>query len=709
MKYHNFLIFIVSCLLLIIFQSYTQLSTSLLSVLPKGESKALIKSFEQTNNAKVLLLTIKGFDAQALVKIRSLEKALLSLSFVAPKTIQKNDNLEEHQKMYKILSHNLDEKKLSELEVSKSLQHLYEGMTSSFFPVHIDPVDPFELLDSSEEFGTETVEVAIKNGQLILPDYGYLTVLKLSSQSLEEHRQVYQEIHALLGEEKGLQVFSPLFYYVENSQVIMSDVNKIIWMALALLLVLYLYILKDFFLLVNTLMTLGTSAMVATIVLAQLYDEVSVFVFVFGISVSTIAIDYMFHHYVHGYYDGHKKEYNREVLFGFLTTISAFLILSFSSFLLIQQITIFSMLSLSISYLHFAFLYPQLKFKRFEVQGNHAIKSIFQMKVPLVNVKFLFIISILLLLLSFLWIRFDFDLKTLDYNNEALKEREAFFSKQLSMENKMTFAIKAQSIEALISEAKKIKEEMPLINLPLASLFTKEDYVKKQHLVKSLSILKERLEQEANRLGFKAVYFQNAYDLERGFVAYTYEDVQAYGIDIVKINDFYFSYGTLGQEAYQHLLNYEAVESLSLKEHFESALKASIEELLKLGLLALFVVVFLLYFFSKKSMITALIFLLFPLAMVSLYAYFTVLNILHLFMLFIILALGIDYAIYLTRVNDMLTKKAISYSLISSFAGFGVLVFSSVTALFSIGVVATIGIVAIFILLLLMKEDNNVS
>ena len=46
------------------------------------------------------------------------------------------------------------------------------------------------------------------------------------------------------------------------------------------------------------------------------------------------------------------------------------------------------------------------------------------------------------------------------------------------------------------------------------------------------------------------------------------------------------------------------------------------------------------------------------------------------------------------------TKIAIKYALLSTFSGFGVLVFSSTVALYSIGFVISIGIGAIFLLLL---------
>ncbi|NOR55887.1 MAG: hypothetical protein GQ531_06735, partial [Sulfurovum sp.] len=58
---------------------------------------------------------------------------------------------------------------------------------------------------------------------------------------------------------------------------------------------------------------------------------------------------------------------------------------------------------------------------------------------------------------------------------------------------------------------------------------------------------------------------------------------------------------------------------------------------------------------------------------------------------------------------DRRTKEAIAYSLISTFAGFGVLVFSQISALFSLGIVASIGLLSVFILLLFLKGTADES
>jgi predicted exporter len=83
---------------------------------------------------------------------------------------------------------------------------------------------------------------------------------------------------------------------------------------------------------------------------------------------------------------------------------------------------------------------------------------------------------------------------------------------------------------------------------------------------------------------------------------------------------------------------------------------------------------------------------------------FVSVNIMHLFSLIILVAIGIDYGIYMSNSSKPRnTMLAISYSLLSTFAAFGVLIFSSIVALNSIGVVISLGCGAIFILIKVMR------
>ena len=86
----------VTLIVLFFLQSHTHLSTSLLSILPSGETKEMLKNFNKTENSKILLLSVKGFDQKALKKIQRVEDQLNALSMVSLKAIKQNNQLLNH-------------------------------------------------------------------------------------------------------------------------------------------------------------------------------------------------------------------------------------------------------------------------------------------------------------------------------------------------------------------------------------------------------------------------------------------------------------------------------------------------------------------------------------------------------------------------------------------------------------------------------------
>jgi len=700
-RYLNFFLFVISLAVLVALQSYTHFSTSLFSVLPQSDAKKMIEGFQKTQNSQTLLVSVKGFDESALERIQQIEIKLDSLESVSLKVKARNHVLAAHHNANKLMIQDVNVTKLTTIDVAKTLKSLYHEMTSSFFPVIIDKIDPFKVLISKTP-----IEIHSKNGHAIFGDYGYISYFTLETKSLKDHKKVYSEIHNTLRDAKKVQFFSPLFYYVENSEAIRSDVQNIMALAFIVLLLLYIVILKDVLLLTHTVITLATSAMLATVVLSQMYEQISIFVFVFGVSISTVAIDYMFHHYLHGYYrqeDGkeqsEKMKFNREVLFGFLTTFFAFFILSFTSFLLIKQIAFFAMVSLFISYIHFAFLYPKIGFKTFiftEKKNKKVTCSI--------SSNIFLSISLVLILASSMWVHFDFNLKNLDYDNQTLKKTEHFFESKHTSHKNVPFSIKADTIDDLITKSKILQREIPTTRVSLASLMSSISYENNKELFAQRHPLKLALQKEAHKLGFKKGYFEDAYTAEKPFTTYTKEQIKSYGIEILKLNDDFITFGIVHEAHYKEVLAYDFVKSLSIKEHFELLMQESVKDIGILGILVIVMIFIMFFILAGNKFVYATIFLLFPIALISVYAYFFSINLLHLFMLFIILAIAIDYAIYMVTDSNIRTKKAISYSLVSTFSGFGVLVFSQINALFSLGIIAIIGIGAISVLLLCMKE-----
>lgn len=693
----NLFILLLSLTIFVFFSNYTNISTSILSALPESENKELIKKFEKTNNTKILMVSVKGFDKKSLEKIKNIESKINQIKNIELKTNIKNKQLQNHIKEYDFFFKELNNNKIKSIDLQKELSDIYNNLKTSFIPIYINKNDPLDLYKNLKK------EQKSINNRLILGEYGYLSYFHIKANDLDSYNKIYHQINNLLSIYSDTKVFSPIFYYVENSSMIKSEANNIIILALLLLITLYIFILKNIKLLINTLFTLTSSSIIAITILTNLYNEVSIFVLVFGICISTVSIDYMFHHYLHNYYDNQKNTFNKEVFFGFLTTISIFIIFSFTNFPLITQLALFSIISLSSSYFIFAFLYPYLNFKK---KNPLWIKS--KIYLPKIEHKKWFLFSIIIIILSSTWLNFDFDLRKLDYKNLTLEKDEKFFMNKLLNEKKLiNIIIEAKDIDTLIKRSKKIKSLSKFTMIPMTNLLDKTSYNTKLEDYKNILILKELIIKEAKNIGFRADYFKDSYNFNLNMPNYSLKKLKLYGIEIFKHNDKYITYGSVDLISFQKISKLPYIKSLSIKSLFEETMLNLVNQLILLGLISITLIILLIVIITKEKKIQSLLFLTFPLSIFLIYGFFYSLNILHIFMIFVILAISIDYAFYTSIKMDINTKKAISYSLLSTFAGFGVLIFTDINSLFSIGIIATIGILSISILLIFLKVQKN--
>ncbi len=699
-KYLVFIIFLFSIILLINTNSFSKISNSILTLLPKSEEKSLLQEYDKFKSSKLLLLSVKGLENNSYNKTIKLEEELSKIEGLTLKKIFYNKKLEAYKQEFKLYYKEFDKQKFENINIKQELTTLYENLNNSFFPILIDKQDPLKL------FKDESLHLVfnLRNSHITIGDFGYISFFIIDEKlnSLKEYKKLYNSVNNITKNYQDIIVFSPIFYYVENEKAIKDDVNKIIFIATTILLLLYLVILKNFFLLFNTLTALATSTILSIIIVSSLFNEISIFVIVFGISISTVAIDYMFHNYIHGYYTN-KKQFNKEVFYGFITTLLVFFTISFVSFDLITHICIFAIISLTISYLQFSFLFPKIGFL---IKENKTFSS----KLELISPKAIFIASIVVLLSFSQFITFDLNLKNLDYDNKILKEKEEFFNKSLKEDNITKILVAAKNIDELIINIDKIKQEVTYIKSPLAYLVNEDILKQRNELLQSKEFLqlKQKINKEALNLGFRKEFFSNAYKKQEATITYdTIEELKQLDIDIIRYNNSVLSYVTIKKDELKNLEKFEFVYPLSMTLLFEKSLLKVKNEILFFGAIALIIIFSLLFIITKKEFLNSFNYIVFPLGLIFISSYFIEFNILHIFMIFILLSFSIDYGIYTSKILDKKTKEAIIYSLLSTFAGFGVLIFSKINSLQAIGIIATIGIVAIALLLIFSKRSNN--
>ncbi len=671
------------------------ISAQMASILPEGENKELLSEFEKLNRYKQLYLFHKGTDTKSLSKLKEAEKKILNLKEISLITKSRIQN--EFENRYFYILNDIDKAKLANLDIGSELKKIHENIINSPFSFFLDKNDPLNIFKKSKQQYKRYTKIG---------NEGYITALSINGDinTIEEYKQLYDRIKALEKEYKDLETFSLIYYFVENSQKIKNDTNNIIYLALSVLALLYLVILRDIRLLLNTSATLASSVIFALIAGSFIFEQISIFALIFAISISTVAIDYMFHNYMHRVYS-QKRFFNKEVFYGMATTAGAFLIISFTPFNLIKQISLLALFSLVFSYLQFTFSYPLL--------GLKEPKDIFKIKLPKfsINKTAVTLFSFTLMALCFYNLKLDTDIKNLDVNNKELQNIDNFFNKHINRDKKTAVLVTGKNMEILLENIHLLKNKYPNIISPLSFLPSKKQFVQKKELLEKYGLenINSALNKRSLETGFREGTFKNSYDPGSLTIPeYNYETLKE--LPLSKYKELYISYILVPQDHHEKIIKESFVKTLSLKKLFEKEIQNSFSSLLWLGLAVFAFIVLMLYLSVKNNFLKALNFILFPVSIAFTLVFFYPLNILHLFMIVVLISLSIDYGIYINSPkSDDQTYKAVGYSLLSTFAGFGVLVFSDINALYSIGLTATAGIISILILLLIQRGYNDPS
>jgi len=692
----NLALFALIGILFFFYQNSVHVSTNLLSFLPDGKGKETFEIYSQFKNSKEILIASQGFDQTSLSRIKTIEEKLLASPLLTLQSvIAPNAALNDYTKKNAFYLKNLNSN--DAVSIHEKLKMLYDTMTHNLYYTAIDASDPLGYFSPKEQ----KIPINIRDGHLALGDFGYLSVLSINdgTNSLEHYKIVYDLVHQALDGMHNIHLFSPTFYFVENAQKIQSDVTFLIVLSTVLLLVLYVFIIKNIYLLINTIASLATSALLSYLLVGMIWSEVSVFVLAFGNAIGTLAIDYMFHYYFHGHYES-KKRFNLAVFYGFLTTFGGFFIFSWVDFPLIQQVCVFAMLSLVFSYLQFVFLFPLIGFQK----AKPFAPLTFSIPLPY---RAIALLSLLAIILSLPFVHLDTNIKHLDYQNTGLMKEEAFFKNAMKKESALPLLIEADSMDQLIAHSNTIQNNFKHATVPLAYFFDKTFYEQRKREIEALHVNEKRaqIEEEATKLGFREGFFKNAYNealLLPNYQELTLETLQEMGFDVVHKEGKYYTTALIKKSDQHALSRFAFASSVDAKAMFLNALETIAHQLLLGGILTIALIVLILVIVCRKTLALSSSYVLLPTALILLLLGLHTFSIIHLFMLFIVISFGIDYGIYMGHAKHLSTetKSAILVSLISTFAGFGVLVFSDIGALYDMGLVSCLGTGAILLLLM---------
>jgi len=590
---------------------------------------------------------------------------------------------------------------MTKKQVVQQLQQLYNEQLNSFFYKSVNRDDPLHLFQLKH---INQSGVRHKGEFIALKQYGYLirVMTNVSPSDINKAQKLYDEVHSVLKNYSQVVAFAPCFYTVENSKKFQEDVQWIVLLSTIVLLIIYYLLIKNLRLLSQALIALFSSMLFATFVCTYFIENFNLLSLAFGMSLTAVSIDYLLHYHFHNFYANSKK-IDTNVLYGYLTTVVAFAIFSFIPIPLIAQISSFAVLSLSFAYLLFTFVFPKLKLSAYDAIEQEDD----QQKKKKIPASFILLLSLGLLIYSGKYFSFDSNIKHLDYQNIALRNAQSLF--QNSNENKLhPIIVQAPSLQTLLSRLHQIQKIDP-DSFSLAS-FVKDQkscQKRKKELQRyDFQRLKDIINIEAPKIGFKEKYFDNAYKFTSSLPPCNVRNItifQTYGLSLYHKDATFYTIAFVSDTKVFQGLQY--VSDINMKEMFRKTTQNMVADLLLYGLVVLMLILLLLFLSVKQRFIYTINYILFPIAFtLAILVTLGTLNIMHLFSLIILIAIGIDYGIYMSNSKKVShTMLAIKYSLLSTFAAFGVLIFSSIAALHSIGVVITLGCGAIFLLIKVMK------
>lgn len=703
MKYVNFLLLFLLLFFIFIFKDNIKPSTDLLSLFSSKESMQALEIATELGYTKEMMIAVKGFEDSSKNIVDEMSGRLEQIDgieLVESKITPSKKIREYYKKFYPILA-KFDFKEQNSQSVSIKLKELYDSQLNSFFYTPIDKSDPLGLF---RLYTVKNSSFSTKDQYITLGDYGYLIKIKtdVTPSEMDKAKKLYKDVKDITSKYKDVIAFAGFFYTVENSQKIKEDISLIIAFSTLLLFIIYLLFLRNVQLLIHTITTLLSSMIFALLVSLAIYDDIHVISLAFGMSVSAVSIDYLFHYYFHDFYQK-KKLIDKSVLYGYLTTTAAFAIFSFIPVTLIAQISLFTVLSLSFAYIVFTFVFPFLELKEYKSYLKEKEKETDK----IIPAYLISLLSISFLAYAAFHIEFDTNIRNLDYQNLKLQQIEKTF-KDSQKSKYYPVIVKAKSENELISNLHVLHENIS-DSFSLASFVPERDEcLKRENTLKNYDFksLKKIINEEANKIGFKSDYFSSSYENLSEIPSCKDIDInifKSYNLSTFSRDGFLYTIAFVKNVS--NAIKLDFIHSIDVRTMLEKVSQRIYSDIYLYSLIVLSVVFMLIFFSVKNRFFYAINYILFPAGVVLafLVTFFEV-NFMHIFSLIILIAIGIDYGIYMSRTDKpSSTMLAIKYSLLSTFAAFGVLVFSSITALNSIGLVITLGIATIFILIKVMK------
>lgn len=534
----NAIVLVFSACLFFIFlhNDKIKITQEVLDLFPQTADKQVIDIYQKFANSRYILVAIKGFSQESRDTLQTFLQDLQTLpniESIATRTTSSpalEDFLEENylytatpQHLDKVLTHKeiedrvisglknfeiqtLEEEKLNTgiiesnqdlinnknqgqsktdsniTESSKVDSKIKSTNNTATYNSVFHPQDPLQLL---------TLQVP-KPYIFVAKDYGYMAIVTMKDIKNESVKETLSGFMEIAKKYPDIRFFSQNFMSVTNLDLILNEVNFLLSFATIAFIILYFVIIRIPLLTINTICTLISANIIAILIVSSVYPKVTIMALSFGMGISNIAIDYMMHHNFFNLYVGRNRVFNRPVFYGYITTIIGFSACLFIPFPLLAQLSLYAIISLTLCYISFAFIYPRIGFSE-----PRLFLKLDKIRFQVVSSYWFLGIALCGFVVAFMYLRLDFDLSKLDYQNKPMLKERTFFTN--SQGNTTQLLLSSNSIDGLIGLARDLQSSLHKHNattfIPLSLMPTS-----KQEQINTQFIESEIVQQNKARL-----------------------------------------------------------------------------------------------------------------------------------------------------------------------------------------------------------------
>ncbi len=600
----------------------------------------------------------------------------------------------------------LREKKYDEIE-QKTLEMLYNPIMQ---PIGSIEDDPFLLLTDYVMSLSTTHDVSNFTPIQFNDKYYSLIMLNVDGDIALSPSIMNEEVKALTElqkefSKKDVKIFltgTPVHSYYASTHSAL-EINIICILSTLFIIGLIYFYFRSLKPIIPVALTIGLGILAGFLVTSLAFPSVHILTFVFSTTLIGICVDYTLHFFVSHEKDTSCDEVIKEIFtslsVSLLTTASAFVVLLFSSFILLKQIAVFTVTGLTTVYLFVILFYPV--FCKNIFNPSH----IKHFSIPEKFNKPILIAAGIIIVIGLFRIHFDDNIKNMYTPPKHLLNAEKLQS-EIIKTNQMAsiFVIEGDSLQNLLEKEEVVTEKLSAENIDYQSLSKYLPSIKKQ---KSNQILRKDLYK--NSLDEFAVFLPASKRLQlknelpnQNFLNYNMHfEILKNNFLINKNTSIIVAFGYDGDKI-------EGTKLINFQKDISSQIRKCRIICLSL-LLPIFAVLYLLlakiYDFKSAGRIVLPSILASGVSVGLLGIFNQPVNLFHVIAVFLIIGFGLDYSVFRFG-GAKKSEDAVLISCLTSVFSFTLLALTGFKLISSLGIILAAGLLFSYIFSLVCIKDR---